>query len=239
MERLAALEQHRDHRTHWALPVCLTAIITATLGYMAWLGVTLNSQSLTLTRIDQTLGFIQQSLPARNVIGTAANLTPRVLSAELSAVHATLKRENPSTAKMPDSDLAKIQTNLLSINPASAPSYWPLVFDLISYRSIAAAGLPAPPVGRLELYNVRLPGQLFRNKNVRLGGLIEGVVFIDSWVAFDSKIPVVLKDVRFERCVLVFLGFDTQSPSPEIKKFGHDLIASAVDIKDFHITSGG
>jgi hypothetical protein len=93
------------------------------------------------------------------------------------------------------------------------------------------------PIAYIELQDVRIPGQVFRKTAATIAGLIESVTFVDLWVIFDAQKPVVLRNVHFEHCVLVFKGFTAQSPSPTIEKLGRDLLAA--NITDFRISSGG
>ena len=166
----------------------------------------------------------------RAVIENAANSNPSRLAMNLGTLHEALKNAREQKEPIEEHSIAEIQSKLVNVDAGSV-GYWPVVFDLISYHSILITGLTSPPkVNASEMSNITMRG--FGNGivggYVRLSGTIDGVKFVNSWVEFDGSKPVVLKDVHFDHCVLVFVGFDFRTPSPSMQRLGRDLLASNI-----------
>jgi hypothetical protein len=194
------------------------------------------------THTEDRLGRIEadlKSLLAVNTIRQAAELKPHELSLELPKVRESIQTAQETGTKLPDQALGEIQTRLLNVNEAS-PGYWPLAFALISYRSIIITGMLSPP-GPLSVFkDVRFQGAQQSKVGgvaVVLGGLIEGVDFVNSWVEFDLSAPLVLKNTHFDHCVLVFRGMQVESPSPLYQRIARQILASTV--ADVKIPSAG
>ncbi len=72
---------------------------------------------------------------------------------------------------------------------------------------------------------------------VELGGVIEGVDFVNSWVEFDLSQPLTLVNVHFIHCVLVFRGLSIESPSPSYRQVARQILAS--DVTDVKVSKAG
>ena len=183
--------------------------------------------TLLQTDVAEIKGELKR-IAARTAIDDAANSPPALLAANLPRLQEALKDFRNPERQLPDRSTSEIQAKLLKVD-ASAPGYWPFVFDLISYRSILITGLTSPSTAKAsEMSNVTMRGTATGVKGgyVRLSGRIEGVRFADSWVEFDASKSLTLKDVHFDHCVLVFVGFDPRAPAPSIQKLGLEILAA-------------
>ena len=146
----------------------------------------------------------------------------------LGNVHEAIRDAKEQKQPIEERSLAGIQSKLLKVDTAT-PGYWPLVFDLISYHSIIVTGLTSPPKAQaIEMSDVAVSGGPVRGGHFRLSGTIDGLRFINSWVEFDGGKSVTLKNVHFDNCVLVFVGFDFRAPNPSTQRLARDLLASNI-----------
>jgi hypothetical protein len=194
----------------------------------------------TLTQLQVDLGEIKGELKriaALRVIEDAAGASPEQLATNLQNLQKVLIEAKRSEQPLPDRPISEIQAKLLKVD-ASSSGYWPFVFDLISYRSIIITGLRSPPKATAsEMSNVIMRG--FNNGvtggYVKVSGNIVGVRFANSWVEFDADNPAILKDVHFDHCVLVFVGFGAEAPSPHIQRMVKQILAS--NLSEFTVSS--
>jgi hypothetical protein len=191
-----------------------------------------------ITQLQTDLSEIKGELKrisARAVVEDAASAPLARLATQLVNVRTAMKDARALQQSLPERSILEIQGKLLKVDN-NARGYWPLVFDLIGYRSIVITGLTSPPSGKVhEMSDVSMSGGDDRvgGGYVRLSGNIEGVRFVGTWVEFDASKPVVLKNVHFDHCVLVFVGFDPQTPDPSIQHLAREILAA--DLTKFTI----
>lgn len=87
--------------------------------------------------------------PVRTIENAAA-VSPGQLATTLTALRTAVNLAKETGERPPDQALAIIQSKLLNVD-ASSPGYWPLVFDLVSYRSILITGVTSPPSPKLNV----------------------------------------------------------------------------------------
>ena len=170
-------------------------------------------------------------ISANQGLKDAASLPPAQLAKRLPNVLSDLETAKKSDAKPAGDTLNEIQSKLLQVD-ANAPGYWPLVFNLISYHSILITGLTSPPKPQAsEMGNIRLSGGTsgVTGGYFRVFGEIDGVKFSNSWIEFDANRPATLKNVHFEHCVLIFVGFNLQNPDPATQRLGRQLLAANLE----------
>jgi hypothetical protein len=176
-------------------------------------------------------------IAALRVIEDAAGASPERLATNLQNLQKVLIEAKRLDQPLPDRPISEIQTKLLKVDSTSS-GYWPFVFDLISYRSIIITGLRSPPKAiASEMSNVIM--QSLNNGvtggYVKVSGNIVGVRFANSWVEFDADNPATLKDVHFDHCVFVFVGFGADAPSPHIQRMVQQISAS--NLSEFTVSS--
>ncbi len=110
-----------------------------------------------IPELQGELKRIADSTPVRT-INDAATASPQRLADNLAQVRVRLDQAREKGEKATDTALAAIQSTLLRVDEKS-PGYWPLVFSLISFRSIVITGSKAPPKPRVSvLSNVMVSG---------------------------------------------------------------------------------
>ncbi len=62
----------------------------------------------------------------------------------------------------------------------------------------------------------------------KIDGLVDGAKFVGSWIEFDADSPATLINVQFDHCVLVFRGFDTESPPLIFREIAKQFLASSI-----------
>jgi hypothetical protein len=104
-----------------------------------------------------------------------------------------------------------------------------MVFDFINYRFILITGMvfPPKPVSRFSDVAFRNSGAI-KGGAWKIGGLIDGAKFVGSWIEFDADAPATLINVQFDHCVLVFRGFNTESPPPMFRAIAKQLLESSI-----------
>ena len=180
-----------------------------------------------------------RSLLAVNTIRQAAELQPQELSKELPKLRESIQTVKDTGGRLSEQTLGLVQSRLLEVSDSS-PGYWPLAFALISYRSIIITGMLSPPKPLSVFKDVQILGaqqSKVSGMAVTLGGLIEGLDFVDSWIEFDLGSPLTLKNTHFSHCVLVFRGLQVSSPSPVYQRITKQILASTV--ADVKIPSAG
>ncbi len=95
-----AFQQFLVFREDRVVPGLVRVGLTLLVTYLGWLGTESRSQSQTLTRIDQTMALIQQSLPAKGIIVTAAHIPEKILSTELPVVRGAPKKSRLSSRNL-------------------------------------------------------------------------------------------------------------------------------------------
>jgi hypothetical protein len=192
-----------------------------------------------ITQLQVDVGEIKGELKRiadLRTIEDSAGASPAQLAKHLEKLRNVLVEARRTAEPLPDQAVSEIQAKLLKVDAAS-PGYWPLVFDLISYRSIIVTGLTSPPVANaIEFTDVAANplGKGVLGGYLRLGGIIDGVRFEGSWIEFDANRPVKLKNVHFDHCVLVFVGFGPAPPAPPIQRLVRELLAS--NLKNFAVS---
>jgi hypothetical protein len=219
------------------------AIVTAFVGvFTGFFNNIIDSRvQAKLAPLEQRIDRLQSDVSEINgelkrIAAATPESSPSIVVAQLRSELEEAKR-NPSDAGR---KLRSIQARLLTAN-SDTDGYWPLVFSVITERSILVTGMKAPPKPRVNVFeNMRSTGsrELIHGGYIELRGTIGEGNIVDSWVEFDASHPVRLINVRFIHCVLVFRGFGSfniQSPPPAIRKLGRELLAAA-DLNDVRIS---
>jgi hypothetical protein len=174
-----------------AIPVALLAIaLSAAYVAMARVGkeATFETQTgTTLTQIQSDIQGIKGQLTSQN-LAIQANLPSGEFKSALPEISSALATASEHNLKLQPSTLASLSSKVASID-TNAPQLWPVVVQLINYRSQTLSDLKP---------DQSMPGCYSSN-----GAEITGVGFEDCVLDLDGKF---LMDSFCNRCVVRYSG---------------------------------
>lgn len=181
-----------------------------------------------LDTIESNLRIVQASSAPRSVLTQLADLPPKALSKNLSALRKVAEQPVSSVRPTP-AELNSVRKNLLQVKD-SAPDYWPALLQYVQFASRASSQAPPPGGFISEVSNIHSngPGGIGfpENATIQLSGVIEGVVFRNDRIIITPN--TVLRNVRFINCAFEFGGGVEDAPS-SVKDTGHMLLASGFE----------
>jgi hypothetical protein len=235
-ERLGALEQHRDYKPHWAMPVVLgilgTAVLAGLIGYLTWLG-----RSVSQIRVD--VAGIRGDLATDKLKGTV--LSPELHKSSLVEATDVLQRaakEDANIAKTVRVAAGQRLVDVSNNDPSLQDEAWQAFLALLDYvSSIDSSHIPPAKDAKLpgtnEPITLMVPGlypnQPMGDKVLYAGfdkppnsALMEHIgqgldkankIGPSYWIVHDAPILLDgwhLKRVIFKRCRLVYRGGPVQ-----------------------------
>jgi hypothetical protein len=219
-ERIAALEAIRDHKPHWMIPLLATLGISALVGYMGWIGISLVQIKNDVARIDSGLRPLGTRLTAAESQLTKQNIIAHTLmsqtdfSTTLSDLKSALVTAKHRGLPVPSAVINQLQQKLIATNQA-APDYWPTTALFISYRSMdtsagrATSRLRDCTDSKPMPYRVTAVGPQGEMRGFS-NPYYENCKFTIDSSGDDARLNAFIADgfpvIEFRRCLIVYRG---------------------------------
>lgn len=230
----------------WWAKILVGILASIILAYAGWLGVTADNDNARLSRVEQrlndlanTVDQVQKSLDSVQLsisFRKLADMEPKEFATALPTLH-RLVRQAPAKLK-PDPTTLHLIAGKLRQTPETSQDYWPTVLRFIQFASasaVAPSGVPPPDSVYQIVSNIQCSNAghciVASGRAIELdGGSIPNSIFSHCRIRFTNN-PVNLAGTKFIDCV--FEMPRVANPSTYLKTTTKVLLASNLRVVTF------